>query len=430
MPPTTQPEPSDAISATLARNAISILTWEFFWGIGTPCCLIATVMPAYLQQLGASVTLIQSLMTACAVTAILMLWSGKLIHGARRRNLSILYWMSYGGIFILYALAALAGFRPGMNWFWIMTFSALCLGQAVLANLAAPVSEEIILQNIPLRRRGAVLSLRFFLLGLSGILGFFLAIRLFHLWPIPVNYHVRFLIGGTILSLSCTSFLGMRDHAAAAYKISASASLRAEIKEMIGNFNFRILLVFHAILMAALSLAPLLITYGRSQLGMQAQADYFTVAFFVGNMLLGVLVAPLADRFGFRLIGGINALVLSLAFICPIIAGRNIWILLFGYCFCGACANLSWLVLANLGSEILPNFRPSIILGLGTAITLPLALLIAPLSGVLVDILGLAGYTGAFMIGATLSICALIGFAFIIREPRTGQELSIVMRRV
>lgn len=430
MPQTTQPEKTDAISVTLARNVTSILAWEFFWGIGMPCCLIATIMPAYLQQLGSSVTLIQSLTTVCAVTGILMLWSGKLIHGPRRRNLSILYWTSYGGLFILYALAALIGFRQGQNWLWIIIFSALCLGQAVLSNLASPVTEEIILQNIPLRRRGAVLSLRFVSLGLSGILGFFLAIQLFHVWPIPVNYHVRFLLGGAILVLSCLSFLGMRDYAAATYKVTAPVSLHAEIGEMIGNFNFRILLVFHAILMAALSLAPLLITYGRSHLGMEQQADYFTVAFFVGNMLLGILVSPLADRFGFRLIGAINAFLLSLSFICPIVAGRNIWILLFGYCFCGACVNLSWLVLANLGSEILPNFRPSIILGLGTAITLPLALLIAPLSGVLVDVLGLAGYTGAFMIGATLSICALIGFAFIIREPRTGQELTIVMRRV
>ncbi len=430
MPHSTQPKQSDAIATSLARNVTSILTWEFFWGIGMPCCLIATVMPSYLQQLGSSVTLIQSLTTACAVTGILMLWSGKLIHGPRRRNLSILYWISYGGIFILYALAALIGFRPGLNWLWIIIFSVLCLGQAVLANLAGPVSEEIILQNIPLHRRGTVLSLRLVVLGLSGILGFFLAIRLFHLWPLPVNYHVRFLIGGAVLALSCLAFMVMRDHAAATHKVAAPVSLRVEISAMIGNFNFRILLVFHAILMAALSLAPLLITYGRSHLGMEQQADYFTVAFFVGNILLGILVSPLADRFGFRLIGAINAVLLSMAFICPIIAGRNIWVLLFGYCFCGACANLSWLVLANLGSEILPDFRPSIILGLGTAITLPLALLIAPLSGVLVDVLGLAGYTGAFMIGATLSICALIGFAFIIREPRTGQELTIVMRRI
>jgi len=61
--------------------------------------------------------------------------------------------------------------------------------------------------------------------------------------------------------------------------------------------------------------------------------------------------------------------------------------------------------------------------------SMALSLALAPIGGWLVDAHDSAGYLCVFVVGATLSLCTLIGFLLIVREPRTGQELYVRLRK-
>ena len=47
----------------------------------------------------------------------------------------------------------------------------------------------------------------------------------------------------------------------------------------------------------------------------------------------------------------------------------------------------------------------------------------------LADVHGKAGYLADFAMAVAVSVCALIGFIVLVREPRTGQEIYIRIRR-
>jgi MFS family permease len=425
--PAQPPEPGGATH--FKRNALSFFLWEVLWGIGAPCCMVQTMVPAYLQYLGASKSLIQTVTAMASMVNLLMLWSGKWIHGAARKRLCFLYWILFCAGWLVYGGLALLAFSAAWRWLWLALFTMMVLSVCAVAALAGPATEEMLLQNIPLARRGFVSALRSFGLGISGLAGIGVAVWLFRLWDTPMNYHARFIIGALLMALSCLMLFLFRDHAAQTAPVER-ISIRADGRHLIGNVNFRILLVFLGLMVAAQSLAPLILTYGIDHAGMAGRSDYFTAAWFVGSMIFGIIVPPAADRFGFRLLGLANAAILMVAFLCPVLGRGSQAALLTGYALYGASTMLTIFVLPNLGAEMVPEIRPASLIGVGTALCLPLGLVVAPLSGMLVDAWGQAGYIGAFMVGATLCLCSLVGFILIVREPRTGQELYVRLRRV
>lgn len=422
-------EKTNTIAGSAVRNASYFVGWELIWGLAVPCCLLQTILPAYLQYLNTPKVLIQSTFVVCSLMVVFMLWSGKCAHGVHRLRRCIQLWLASCAGWMLYGLAALAGYAYASRWVWIGLFSLMCVFVSAAGALAAPATEEILLQNLPVRRRGLVISLRLCALGLGSLIGIPFAIWLLTLLEAPGNYHFRFVIGAFLMGVSLLIIMPFRDHAASNGAIER-ITISADIQKLLANFNFRILLVFAALMVTAQGLAPLLLTYGGDHLNMKSKGDYFTAAWMVGTLLFGALVPLPADRFGFRIIGFFTAVMLMAAFLCPVVGGKNIWVLLIGYGLYGASVILSFFVLPNLGAEIVSDVRPAMIFALVFVLTVPISLVIAPLAGLLVDIMGYAGYLGVFMMGATFCLCSAIGFAFILREPRTGQELYIRMRRM
>lgn len=416
------------IAGSYRRNAFYFISLEFVWGLGAPCCMIYTMIPAYLRDLDVSKTWIQIITIAITALSVLMVFSSHLFHAAGRKKRIFFVWQLFCGLWILYGALAAAAYDPAARRLWIGLFSIMCLGVGVILALGTPPFEELFLQNMPLKKRGLVSALRALGLGTSGLTGSLAAIWLFQQWATPLNYHLRFILGGAVMAASLFLLVPFRDHASQLGHAERSASFQVDVRRLLANFNFRILLVFYMLLAAALSLAPLMLTYGKDILGMEGRGDYFTAAWFAGSMIFGLSIPLLADRFGFKLLGTINAALLTIAFLCPVLAGPHSWILFFGYLLFGACSILTFFLLPNLGSEMAPEVRPATIFAVGTILALPLALLAAPLAGLLVDLLGHGGYIGAFMLGAAFSLCALLGFLFIIREPRIGQELFLRMR--
>ena len=61
---------------------------------------------------------------------------------------------------------------------------------------------------------------------------------------------------------------------------------------------------------------------------------------------------------------------------------------------------------------------------------MPVSLCIAPWGGWLADAHGPAGYIAVQAVGLTLSLCAFVGLTAVVREPRTGQEIYVRLRRM
>lgn len=421
----------DQVKAAFPRNVSVFVAFDAFWSLGSPCCVLATIGPAYLLNLGASKTLVQIVMVGMSLLTFSQIWSGQLFGGPRRKISQFFIWAAYCVAWFVYGLAGLLGWRylpPGA---WIVLFALLCASLSAIVCLAGPAYAEMVLENTPLGWRGRLASLRNLGASVCGVAGLFLASWLMTRGEAPGNFHVSFMVGAFFMLLSCASVLFMRDHGSSPASASASLSALEAGRKLLMNFNFRMFLVFYAMMAVGLCFSPLLIGYGKDVLGMTpGDTSQFTIALYVGTFGLGVIVPAFADRFGFRLMGILGALLLVAAYLTPIVLPHSRTALLVSYALLAGSGSLEGLTLANLGTELVPEIKPAMIIAVGSSLIVPVALVVAPLGGRLVDLGGPAGYLAVFLVGVTLAVCALIGFTLLVREPRTGQEIYVRVREM
>jgi hypothetical protein len=67
--------------------------------------------------------------------------------------------------------------------------------------------------------------------------------------------------------------------------------------------------------------------------------------------------------------------------------------------------------------ELCPTVSPGDLYAFGSILTIPFVLGLSTLCGLIIDTTG--SYLTVFVTGATLNLVALLGFALIVREPRT-----------
>ena len=422
---------TDDIKAAFSYNAKAILAHEGTWALGVPFCALWVVVPVYLLYLGVSKTLLQTITVIIPALTFLQLWSSGFFSGSNRKWKLYRTWFVFGICWIVYGLSATIFWPALPQWVWISLFACTITVIAVVMNLGGPAFAGLIIENIPKRRRGMLTTLRLTTFGVFGIAGFFPAKWLMETLDTPFNFHIRFIIGGAIFSLSCLFILCYRDNAATtvAYHNEEPSRIKS-LRTLFSDFNFRVFLLFYAILVGATSLIPLLIGYGKDILLLsQAQQEYFVLALFAGMIIVGLTVPLLADRFGFRLVAIMAALLLAGAFLTPFVLPPGKVSLFAAYAVAYGCFFLLMHILANLGAEIVPEVRPSTIIAVGNTLAVPLSLVIAPIGGLLVDIYGENGYIAAFVMGITLCLCALLGFMLLTREPRTGQQIYIRIRK-
>lgn len=419
------------IEKSFPRNAVASVAWEAIWGLGAGCCLLWTVVPAYLLSLGASKTLVQTVMIGFTLFVGLQLVGPKLIHGPRRKLLLYILWSLFPCLWLMYGLLAVLAWGAFPLKGWLIIFIVTCAGLATIMHLGAPSYGGFLLENIPVKKRGILGAWRSLALGVCGFLGIGISKRLMGMWPAPMNFHYSIIVGSSIMIISCLAILLHRDHAQAAHEETYPMSAVPAAKSLLKNFNFRVFVVFLAMYVAAQGLGPMFIGYGKDVLGMPpSEVAYFSGAYFMGPVLVGIFVSRLADKHGFRLVGTIGAALLTCAFVLPLVIQGSRAALLCGYALLSSAIMLAGLVLANLGSEMVPEVKPAIVIAVGSIIVSPVGLIIAPLSGWLADTHGKAGYLAVLVMGATLGFCALLGFLTVIREPRTGQEIYIRIRHV
>jgi MFS family permease len=418
------------IQRSTGHNFLRLGVFEFLFTSGVAFFLPLTVMPAYLLYLGASKTVVQTTTTALLLMTVLQIWGPTIAHHPQRKRRIVLLWALVGAPWFVYGLGAnvlVAAVPVGVAsvLFILVGFSGWTCNQ-----LASPGYSEMIFLNIAKTHRGRFSSVLGLTIGIGGLAGSLLFSALMERFPTPGNYHLAFVVGPAVVAASTILLATMHDHQAEVYRADTTrVPFRKLARQLWGDFNFRVFLVFFALIIAAQALGPLFIGYGRDVLAISdRRVGYFTLSFYAGFVLLGSTVPLLADRFGFRVVGLLMAGLFMSGFLLPLLFPGSLPGLYVGYALYAASVILSQVVLANLGHEMLPKIPQAMIVAVGRCLVLPLTVAVGPVSGVLVDVRGDAGYVAAFVAGVLLTGIAALGFLLVTREPRTGEEIHIRIR--
>ena len=424
-------ETEKRIRQSTPHNFFYLGLFEIVYTAGIAFYLPMTVIPAYLLHLNVSKTVVQTVMTVLTLIAFTQLWGPKISHHPARKWRLVLLW-SIGGLpWALYGILHLTMGTRLPPPLLITLFIILAYIGWISNNLASPGYSELMFLNIAKPHRGRFGSILSLTIGIGGLAGSLLVSRFMGVVPSPDNYHYAFIIGGAAVLISSIILSRMHDNHAREYqhqrKNKPLIKLAATLWQ---NFNFRVFLLFFALILSAQALAPLFISYSRDVLQTPEEgAGYFTLAYFAGIAVLGAALPLLADRFGFRIIGIITAALFAAAFLLPLFLPAARLVPYISYSLYATSLILCNIVLANLGHEMVREIPPSLIIAIGRTIVMPIMIVIGPLSGLLIDLHGDAAYLTVFVSGALMNLIALLGFVFIIREPRTGEEIFLRIRR-
>jgi MFS family permease len=284
--------------------------------------------------------------------------------------------------------------------------------------------------NVPPRRRGLLFGLRTAGLGGSGLIMGYVASKVLAHWPTPLNFQISFIIGSSIFLTSCLTLWGIRDHVNPEHsqRIGTSGQpflpyLFEMVRRLWQEPNYRILLFFLVLLFVATNGAAFIVAAAREQLGVTTQVQGFFSLIYLGTTAgLGWVLGIVADRYGYRLVTCLTSGMLSVAFLlCLLSQNVVLWCLAYG-AFALACGSTP-MVLCNMSAELCPEVPPSRLMGVGNVLVVSFVMIASTVCGAVVDLSGV--YQPIFIANLMLSMIALFGFAFLVREPRTGQRYII-----
>jgi len=416
------------IETSFPSNALAMMLWDGIWAIGMPFCMYATIVPMYLLHLGASKTLIQIVVVWFSVITFIQFFTESLMRHPRRKFLIFLTWIVFSLCWFVYGGTALIFWDKLPTFFWIPFFVFICAILSCARHYGTPSLRGVVIENIPLKKRGLLASLRSLLLGLGGLLGTFLVAKLMVGHDGVVMFHRIFFIGSIIFLVACLPFLFLfRDHAIEdPSSQNKGLSLFHSAKLVWKEKNFKRFLLLYCLLFSAQNMAPLLLSFSKDELHLKAQAvTGFNTVFFVSALLLGSTLPMLADRFGFKILAVISASMAILCFSIPLFTNTGMYWLFLSYFLYSGSFQLSQLLLGNFGTELVPDVKPTTIIVIGSTLVMPMSLVIAPLGGSIVDHFGRGGYLAVFFFACLLSLSALFGFLFLVKEPRHHKGVNI-----
>ena len=416
------------IEKAFLSNASAMMLWDGLWAIGMPFCMYATVVPVYMLHLGASKTLTQIVVVGFSVITFVQFLTDPLMRNRLRKIWIFLTWILFSLCWFIYGGSALLFWEKLPLSFWIPFFVLICALLCSARHYGTPSLRGVVIENIPLTKRGLLASMRSFLLGLGGLLGTYLVARVMQGQDSVVMFHKVFFIGSVIFVVACIPFLVLfKDHAIeepSAQKIGPS--LWESGKLVWQEPNFRHFLILYCLLFAAQNMAPLLLSFSKDELHLKAQMVVgFNTVYFVSALILGSTIPNLADRFGFKILAIISALMLLTSFAIPLFTHAGMYWLFFSYFLYSGSFQLTQLLLGNFGTELVPDVKPTTIIVIGSTLVMPLSLIVAPLGGSLADHFGRIGYYYVFVFASLLSLVSVLGFIFWVKEPRHQKGISI-----
>lgn len=419
-----------AVKADFPRNVASVVSWEFLWGISLPFGVFATMAPAYLNALGASKALIGVVLSipnlAAAVALLMSYWIRPHVRLAT-------YKIAIIGSLVPYFLYSATSAWWGGAWPNALHIALYVSCMAVFVGAAhslAPTFWAIMTDITPVRRRGRLAGFRMVCLSAGGLLVSYAAFRLFETVESPLNFRIGFVIASSICLTSCLCVFFMRDHVSPShrpYGPTAGQSLWSYLKDTIrhtwGDPNYRILLFFYALFAATVTGTGFIVAAAKDQLNISPErVAFFATVTLAGGVVLGWVPGVLADRFGYRAVGAMSSLIMAGGFLTCLLA-RDVVIWYVAYGTCTAVSMSQYAILCNMGAEIRPDLPANRLMASGLAISLVFVVTTNTLCGALRDFTHL--YVPSFVVYIVLGLVAALGFAFVVREPRTGRMYMI-----
>jgi MFS family permease len=147
-----------------------------------------------------------------------------------------------------------------------------------------------------------------------------------------------------------------------------------------------------------------------------------TIVFLGVNAVFASGIGRLADRFGYRVVGAAQSLILAASFMAAATA-RGYAAVCVAYGLQAMVSGSLLFVLVNMSVELFPSIGATDLTALGNTILLPFLAVVPPLAGLVVDLSG--SYLAVFLIGGAIALVAFGGYAALVREPRTGRLYTI-----
>ena len=433
-----------AIDRDFRRNAIAGMLFEATWALGMSFAIAPVLVPTYLTELAAPRWLIGLASALVVLTIPLQLFAERMVGGRKRlRNVWLLCTGSALAYLVLGTTCALL--PESARWGRIGVFVVLMAIFFVLVNFSGPIYMAVLTDNCPVYRRGRLFSYRSAALGLTGVAGLWPARWVLSHYSGPAAYHASILCAGTIYIFSSMCPLLIRDHIDPTRLDSTPGDRRpgallGEAVSMLRQYwlipNYRVFMFFAVVLVAAASLSPFIVTYGRDVVSPNRMpALWFQISFFAAILANGVVVGLVADRWGYQLtlvlLAGIGLGAFGLVQYSPL---PSITLIAYGLAIC--MSNGMTTVIANLSVELLPQVAPARLVAAANVYGLPLGVLLPWLSGMILDGSRTAGaplwgYHVAFTVAIVLTLFGGLGTLLLVQEPRTGRiyEIKVLPRQ-
>jgi MFS family permease len=399
-----------------------MLLFEFTWGLGIPFGLYVSMVPAYLNAMGTSKSLMGFVQTFWTILIPLQIVGSHFFGRTRRVKAVISLYMCASGVRLLYDV--LAVFAPGI-WTpasYSVFFVLACASYVALLIIGQSIYMGVLTDNIPRRRRGWIFGLRTLFMGLGGVLTGLGTSWVLHRWSSPLNFRVSFMICDACWTLASLSLFLIRDRPARAARQRPGAfvpSLMGKLRVLLANPNYRIFLFFHMLNSVALTIATFIVPYTQERLGApDSLMSWLSVIYLASSAAFGSLMGRLADKAGYRSVGAVQSLLLVVFFMIAV-ASRGFTAVCVAYVLYSIVNMSGAFMLVNMSVELCPSLGGTDLTALGGMLLLPFIAVASPLAGLILDRSG--SYPSVFYLGATIAVIAFFGFAFLVREPRTGK---------
>ena len=424
--PSAPRDPHAAILRNLPRNVTGMLLFELTWGLGIPFGLYVSMVPAYLNAMGTSKSLMGFVQSFWTILIPLQLIGSHVLRKTERVSTVIALYMCASGARLLYDV--LAVFVPGI---WTPAafsgfFVVACASYVGLLIIGQSIYMGVLTDNIPPRRRGWIFGLRSLCMGVGGVLTGLGTSWVLHHWSSPLNFRISFMICDTVWTLSSFCLFLIKDRPARVPRRRSAGflpSFRGKMGILWANPNYRIFLFFHMLNSVALTVATFVVPYAQDRLGVPDDLmTWLSVIYLASGAAFGALMGRLADKAGYRAVGAAQSFLLIVFFMIAV-ASRSFTVVCIGYVLYSIVNISGSFMLVNMSVELCPSLGGTDLTALGGLLLLPFIAVSSPLAGVIIDRTG--SYPAVFYVGATIAVIAFFGFAFLVREPRTGKLYEV-----
>jgi MFS family permease len=416
-----QPRTEAEIRAERDRNyrwnfAVNMGDVASFW-IGLSFISAVTIVPLYISKLTDS-TLAIGLAAVIAQGSwyLPQLFTANFVERLPRKKPMVVnlgFFLERLPMWAIVLSPLIAAWNPTLA---LVTFFLAYAWHGFGAGLVATSWQELIARCFPAERRGQFMGISLFIGTLVGAIAAGFSARLLANYPFPLNFVYIFTIAAAAITVSWL-FVSLTREPVERIKSSPQSTRQywTELPRILRrDTNFRHFLISR-LLFAFAGMGMGFVTVAAIQrwgISDSIVAGY-TVAFLMGQTAGNLILGVLADKRGHMISLEIGAFITFLAFTIAWLAPTEQWFYLVFFL-------LGINTAATLVSGIMvvfefspPEKRPTYT-GL-TNTSVGVASMLGPLLGAA---LALLGYSWLFMASAILSLLALLGFHWWVREPR------------